>query len=369
MFSLRRIATLFAVLGSLALPLSAAADEPVVTADPPSYDFGTWNSANDVIPITHFAISSADVEDLSIESVDVSGPGAEAFSASARDECLPEGHPDAPACEVEVSFDYFGTTGGQKEAVLSVTTNATETPVSIPLSGEVVHTRVSISPESHDFGEVEAGGIGRTKAFTITTSGSMPFSPGEPYIEGDPRFTSARADSFEIVFHDCQQVIDIGSDCSATVAFKPPAGQTGTQHGYLAIGPGMLPRAAALIGTAFIPDKGRPGPPPESSKLDLSLRFAKKPRAGRNTNLVVRMHNPGKVPVRAVKVTARAPRRLVKPLKPVTAPMIKAGESVTRKIRVRLKPKATQGRKLAITAKARSDGETIGHAARTVRVR
>lgn len=356
------------VLGVFALPASAAAGEASMSVEPDRIDFGSQNSAGDIGMVQDVVIQSTGAGDLVVESVTVTGPGADAFPVHTDRACeapLPSGS----GCGVSVYFDYHGATGGPKEANLEIETNASETTHLIPLTGTVVHTKLTIEPEHHDFGTATAGsGEGPVKTFTITTVGSMPFSPGRPYIS-DPgtNATTSAAKHFKVLSHDCNQVVNIGASCTAEVAFRPTAGSTGQKSVWLSIGPGMIPASSSLIGKAVAP--GTPPPPPPDHDIALSIRFQKKPKAGGKAVLVVRLRNRGTETSKAMSVRVKTPSRIASNPKALRVPGIEAGGSVTKRARFRVARSVGRSKSFSVTALVRSEGVKIAEASRTVRLR
>lgn len=365
MSSLKGAITVLIILGSLTVPASASAS---IASDPTSYDFGTWNSANDVIPLTHFVVTSTDPGELMIEDATVTGASADAFHVRNPEECLPPGHPDAPACVVEVSFNYHGTTGGQKAAVLSIDTNQTEEPLSVPLSGRVEHTRLSVSPESHDFGRVPSGSSNAsTKTFTITSEGSIPFVPGRPWISDFDPFAPPvlRTEAFGLVSHDCDVVISPGESCTATVAFKPAAWAQGKQSGRLAIGAGMIPTSAVLKGEATAPEPSGPADP----NVVVRLKFPKRPQSGRHSVLAVHLRNDGPAVTDSFRVAVKSSSKFVLAPKGIRIPPLGEGERFVKRVRFKVRSSVKPGQTLRFTAAARLAGIKFAGAKKTVRVR
>lgn len=356
------------VLGVLALPASAAADGPAMTVDPERIDFGSRNSAGDIGLIKLVTVQSTGTEDLTVEDVSVTGPGADAFPINVDTDCAAP-LPSGSGCGIDVYFDYHRPTGGLKEANLTIQTNVSDRPHIVPLTGTVVHTKLTVSPKSHDFGAVPAGsGEGQTKSFTVTTVGSVPFMPGRPYIShpGTDANTS-EAKHFKVLSHDCNQVVNIGATCSVKVAFRPTSGTTGLKSVWLSIGPGMLPASASLTGEAVAPVT--PPPPPPEPAVDLTIRFQKRPKAGKTAVLSVRLRNRGSEISNAVKVKVKTPSRLASNPKTLRVAGIKVGGTVIERVRFKVARSAVRSKPFAVTAVARSGGTKIAEATRTVRLR
>lgn len=274
---------------------------------------------------------------------------------------------------VEVWFNYHGATGGPKEATLTVATNLTEESVSIPLKGHVAHTQVSVFPERHDFGHVPAGSANPpTKTFTITSKGSEPFAPRVPWIQQhDPPNPPVRlGDSFKVVASDCNQVISPGESCSATVAFSPKAGNSGSRTGWLVVGGGMIPTSATLSGKATEPRPVDPDPPEiDRPKITLRLRVDNRPRPGGKAALTVRVGNAGPAIAKPIEVTVRSAAGTFESLRRFRIPGLDQGGQITRRLGFKIRNAVRIKQAVRFTAVARIAGARLGKAKKTVRVR
>jgi hypothetical protein len=80
-----------------------------------------------------------------------------------------------PSSQVTLSVTFAPTTAGNASGTLSITSNASGSPLSIPVSGTGVQPGITISPASFNFGSV-VDGQNKSQAFTITNSGTAPLT-------------------------------------------------------------------------------------------------------------------------------------------------------------------------------------------------
>ena len=253
-------------------------------------------------------------------------------------------------CTVEVAFEPGST--GAKAATLEVATNAE--PFTASLTGEGIAPAGTLSPTSHDFGQVEIEAADpASQTFTIASTGDAPLT-----IDPDGTgLTGVDPSDFRLSGGTCEAgttTLANGETCTVEVAFEP--GSTGAKAATLEVATNAQLFSASLSGTGTrTPD---PGPEPSSSftalKLTSKAKRVKAPRRGKKKVAVtVRVTNSGDAAGTAT-VSLRSSSRKVKVPRQVRV-QVPANASATGRFKVTIPARAP--RKAKITASVSGGGK------------
>lgn len=172
-----------------------------------------------------------------ITGVEITGPDASSFSIDWNN-CAESTLPANTNCGVSVRFSP--NSPGAKSAQLVIASDASNTPLVVPLSGTGAEgPRLSVDPQQALLGDV-AVGSSLEQTFTVSNSGDYPLAvQGGFVVSGTPLM-------FPIVDETCSRhYLEPGESCTITVAFRPTAlGQkdasiiliTNSQAGVSAVG-------------------------------------------------------------------------------------------------------------------------------------
>ncbi len=199
---------------------------------------------------------------------------------------------------------------------------------------------------------------------TIESSSVQPLqieNDGGPQATlGAATITGPDADQFSIAAGTCGDQLDGGAVCTREVTFTPTS--LGSKQATLmleTVGQGYL--LVSLSGTGVIPPKAR---------LSLKLSGAKQVKPGKTLVLTAKVRNTsGGVAANGITLRTTVPRRLAKKVKPVRAGDLPPLGEVTRKIRVKVRKTAKNGRRIKLTVNAAGRDTVPVRATRTVRVR
>jgi uncharacterized repeat protein (TIGR01451 family) len=198
--------------------LSGTGTQPTVSLSPNSLAFGSQavgtTSAAKTVTITNNGTA-----DLHVSGVSVGGANAGDFAASSSG-CgtVPSG---GGTCTVSVKFTPAAA--GARSATLNIASDAPSSPDQVSLSGTGLNSRLSLSPNPMNFGNVL---VGQSKTITLTfsNSGSDP-----SHLTGPPTVGGPDGNDFALVFPSFNCVSDNtgnpaippGNSCSVDITFTP----------------------------------------------------------------------------------------------------------------------------------------------------
>lgn len=326
-------------------------------------DFGFVEPGN---PTTkHFTVTSTGAIALPIVEVYTSGYSGADFTVVQPDACVGDLEPGA-TCEFDVRFDPEPGWDSQREAILVAMDADDNTLLLVELTGSTTVAEYTVTPTSSEFGDAAIGsGLTRTpKTFTITSTGDAPLPFAGTEILGD-HISSYPAET------TCPQTIAIGQSCSVDVSFDPTSGSTGPRPAVLTIKAGinanhftMIPMIGTAVDAPIPPD-----PPIGKANLALKLKSAKRIKRGRTLVLKASVTNTGDATATSVTLSPKVPKKLAKKAKAVKIPLIAAGQTVTKKIKIKVKKSAKRGKKLTTKVSATAPGLSKRTAKRVVRIR
>jgi len=310
----------------------------------------------------HFTVTSTGPIALPIDEVTTFGSGNGDFTVVPPDACVGDLAPN-DTCEFDVKFNPQPGFNAQREALLAVMDPDGNTVALVDLAGTTAVADYTVSPTFNDFGEASIGtGLTRTPAtFTITSTGDAPL----PYA-GSELFGGDHTDSYSVE-DKCPTSVAVGQSCSVLVRFDPTGGEVGPRPAALKIKAGIHASAYETIlmtGTAT-----PPLPPTGNANLTLKLKAAKRIKRGKTLVVKATVKNTGNATATSVVLNAKSPKKLAKKAKSVKIPSLAPGESVTGKIKIKVKRTAKRGAKLKVKVAASAIGVSKKTAQRVVRIR
>ena len=181
--------------------------QPGVSLTPATYDFGSV-MVGQTSPYG-FILTNTGNAPLTISSVSLGGVNPAQFRQS--NNCGTTVN-IGQSCTITVTFAPT-TVFATMSATLNVTDNASPTVQTVSLKGAGVQPTVSLTPATHDFGNVVVGQTSQY-GFTLTNTGTAPLT-----ISG-LSFTGTNATQFKQT-NNCGTTVNIGLSCTITVTFAP----------------------------------------------------------------------------------------------------------------------------------------------------
>jgi hypothetical protein len=195
------------ILGTLSSSQSTLAFPAIPYTGSGAHEEG-GNNETDEIKLTDVANASADVESVSID-----GHGASSYSTQ-WDDCEHDYMQLNNTCTIGIRFEPNSL--GANEAQLVIKSDASDSPLTIPLEGEGLHgPKISLSSTQALLGEV-ALGASAWHTFTLTNTGDYRLGVQQAFlVSGTPLM-------FPVLSDTCGgQVIGPGASCALTVGFEP----------------------------------------------------------------------------------------------------------------------------------------------------
>ncbi len=199
--------------------LSGQGAPPKISVAPQSVNFGSAQvggiSAPKVVTVKNTGIS-----DLIINSIKVAGMNAPEFSQENNCSTIAKGN----SCAISVTFSPAST--GNKNAIIAISSNDPKQPtVNVKLSGQGAPPKISVAPQSVNFGSAQVGGISTPKVVTVKNTGISDL------VINSITVTGANAPEFSQE-NSCSTIAK-GSSCAITVTFGPAS--TGNKNAIIAI--------------------------------------------------------------------------------------------------------------------------------------
>jgi hypothetical protein len=225
-----------------ALPLSVSglAASAVVCKSTGSVNFGQL-ALGFTSTVQSVTFTNCGTAVLNFTSTSLTGAGAADFTV-VTNTCAGAVSP-GDGCAVDLQFAPTAT--GSRSATLSLSSNATNSPTAIALTGtgvlpapQVCRSRTSIA-----FGGVLVGSTSTVQSVTITNCGSAVLA-----ISG-VSLTGANASQFTIIGNTCAGNIPIGGTCEINVAFAPTTIGNASATISIANNASGSPHSVALTGT------------------------------------------------------------------------------------------------------------------------
>lgn len=186
------------------VPLTGVGLQGAVTLTPPSLNFG-----NQTVGITSSpqisTLTNTGNGTLTITSITVTGANSGDFAE--KNNCGTS-VPAGGSCNISVTFTPTGT--GSRNAAVSITDDAPDSPQSIPLTGVGVLPAVTFSPTGLTFPDQTVFTSSPAQKLTLTNTGL-----------GILKITSGRFSGPFSGNTDCGKTLDPGASCTTNIVFKP----------------------------------------------------------------------------------------------------------------------------------------------------
>ncbi len=151
-------------------------------------------------------------------------------------------------CTINVVFDPTSVTPPARAATLTITDNAANSPISVPVTGTAIAAAISITPASLTFASQTVKTTSPPQTVTIKNTGSGPLS----FTGTGITIAGANAADFAIVGagDTCSAPLAAGATCSFNVVYNPAAAGTSTATIVVADSVPSSPQLIPLSGTA-----------------------------------------------------------------------------------------------------------------------
>lgn len=205
---------------------------PLVLISPPSLAFSS-QPLGSTSGIKSVLLSNTGDAPLSVTSVVAAGDFSQTNTCGASVAA-------GGACVISVTFSPTAT--GSRNGSITVTDNATGSPHTVSLTGEVAASALSLSPTSLIFPDTAKGTTSSAQMVTVTNSGTAPLAFTSIGVTGDFAQTN-----------DCGSSLAATSTCTINVTFTPTAGGSRTGAITLTDNAAGSPQIIALAGTGLAP--------------------------------------------------------------------------------------------------------------------
>jgi len=333
------------------LDITGTATEAELTLGSETLEFGDIDPYFEPAASSRLALDSTGTAPLRA-TAEILNDENGAFSVDG-DNCLEPTEPEL-SCSYTVGFDPSGLVPGEYSASVAITSNGGD--VNVPIAAGVVNGGISFSPAGHDFGQLDVG-TSVSKDFTLTSNGSGPMVLESATIEG------GGAAPFGVIANECGNSVASGDTCRLSVRYSPSTAVNSAAR--LKLSGNFGSRALDLSGI------GKPAtvPPTGEAKLALKVKAPRKVKAGKTLVLKATVSNTGTATAQSVLLTAKLPWKIAKKAKAVRISTLAAGQSLTRKIKVKIKKRAKKGKKPAVQVTASGAGLQPVSVKRKVKVR
>jgi hypothetical protein len=216
------------------------AKSAAVTLAPPNIDFGIQTVGITSSPQISTLTNRGDLT-LTITSIGIKGTDIGNFAQTNN---CPSSVPPDGSCQISVTFTPSAT--GTRNAAVSITDNAPNSPQSLPLTGIGVLPAVTFSPTSLNFGNQGVGTTSSPQVTTLTNSGAGVLTITSIGITGANKGDFAQT-------NNCPSSVPPNGSCNISVTFTPTA--TGTRNAAVSVAdnaPGS-PQSAPLTGVGTPP--------------------------------------------------------------------------------------------------------------------
>jgi uncharacterized repeat protein (TIGR01451 family) len=350
--------------GPLTQGVAVMMNSAAVTVSTQKIEFGTVETG-------HTAIEGVNLTSLGavptvVSDIELSGAAGSPFALGDPTACETGSLPEGGECEIEVEFTPTAEAESTDMLKFTTDTGTNGAPVvhEVPLSGEGVAPAATLSPASQDFGSVQVGAAPVTKTFTIRSTGSAPLSISSVSLSSEADFTLGSPTS-------CVKSINRGRSCEVSVTFSP-TGAAGARTATLTFATNAGNQTAQLSGTATAPAStggGTTTAPSPKAAAKLKVKAPATAKAGKTISLKVTITNSGNTALSGLALTVKVPAKLAGAPKSVKVGSLGVGKSVTKTIKVKVKPGAAKGSKIAIALGATAGGKTLAKASGKVKVK
>ena len=190
-----------------------AVSGPAATLFPSNADFGSV-TVGSTSGTRMFSIVNVGGQNLSINSISITGPNASSFPES--NTCASTLAPNAN-CTVSINFMPSGP--GTFSATVQVADNAPGSPQTSTLNGTGVAPTpaISFSPAAPSFPTITQGTSGMAQTLMVISSGTAPLHVSSVSLSGP------NSSDFSITNNSCTAPVAPSANCTISVAFNPIA--------------------------------------------------------------------------------------------------------------------------------------------------
>ncbi len=212
----------------------------IVSLSPISVNFGNQNVGITSNP-QYVTLQNTGNINLTITSIQITGTNSGDFAQT--NNCPGSVAPNA-SCQISVTFTPTAT--GTRNAAVTITDNAPNSPQSVPLTGVGVLPAVTFSPTSLNFGNQGVGTTSNPQMTTLTNSGAGVLTITSIGITGTNSGDFAQT-------NNCPGSVPPNGSCQISVTFSPTV--TGTRNAAVSVAdnaPGS-PQSVPLTGVGTPP--------------------------------------------------------------------------------------------------------------------
>jgi len=218
----------------VALTGTGVAPVPQLTTSPTALSFG--NIATGISTTQSVTVTNKGNSSVTISQISESGTG---FSVAGI--TVPLTLTTGQSTTFSVTFDP-ATTGGLAGSV-TITSNATNSPATIALSGTGVQAQISVTPASVSFGNVSVG-VSNTQSLTIKNTGTANLSVSQAVLSGTGYTLSGLTVPLTVA---------AGGSSTFTIGFTPASASSFTGSLTLVSNTPNSPLVVALSGAGIAP--------------------------------------------------------------------------------------------------------------------
>lgn len=295
---------------------------PVLRLDASLVDFGSV-LVGETAPAHELTLESAGERPVRIGDLALAGPAADAFEIAA-DGC--SGTSLAPERSCTVVLRFAPRQAASLRATLEVPAEASNGPLSVPLTGAGVAPEPVLDRRRIGFSPVPVGSESRPEVLVLGNRGGAPLAVDGMAIDGPA------AGEFVLDGDRCTgEALDPGAECTVRVVFAPDAegerravlrfrlggtaaGAAPLEAGLSGVGigarPGARPGEPAPAGASGRPPQAEPPPPPPPPELRVepaSLDFGEAAVGGEGDGQELMLRNAGGSPARIAPLSLGGP--------------------------------------------------------------
>jgi Abnormal spindle-like microcephaly-assoc'd, ASPM-SPD-2-Hydin/Beta-propeller repeat len=194
---------------------STTTTSPSVSFSLPNVNFGSSLPLGTAFPLSLGILNTSTGEaPLLIQSIGITGPNSDAFSALGTASCLGSQITAGSSCSLVIQF--VPSVVGLEGAFLSLTDNAPGSPQVLALVGSGAGPLAVISPTSVNFGSVSVGTT-PSQAITLTNQGNQTLQITGIAVAGN------NIAQFPPSADTCPAALSAGASCGLVISFVPSA--------------------------------------------------------------------------------------------------------------------------------------------------
>lgn len=282
--------------GSISIPSDAAGSpatvaltgtggSPAIALNTSSYDFGEQASGT-TSPAQSFTISNTGNMALIVGTLSASGQFAVTSACNAASIAAGD------SCTFSATFRPTGT--GSKTGTVTIPSNANGPALTIALSGTGTSPAATVTPASHDFGEVTVGSNSAARTVNVTNTGLGALHLRTVRTEG-PFTTDTTCDG---------AVIAPTAQCELSVRFAPTAPGAATGSVIIDSDAQGAPQTVVLRGVGL-----STGPPPVAVVVlsQTAHDFGSVPLGGTSAPFTITVKSSGSLPVTVQAIETTGP--------------------------------------------------------------